>query len=383
MKAAIFTDTFLPQINGVTNTLVKMTEHFQKHDTDYIIFAPEHYSESFSDLKKVERFFSIKFFLYPECRISLPNLLRVKNTLQNYKPDVIHLMTEFSMGLTGLHYGKKYNIPTLSNYTTHFPKYLQYYNLQSFEKNAWDYMRWFHNQSQYTLCASSDTQNRLQQEGINRTAFFTRGVDTENFSPSLRSPYLRKELGAEDKMALLYVGRISAEKELDVLMQAYQMLLKKHHKKITLIVTGEGPALEHYKKAFGKQVLFTGYKKGKELSRIYASSDLFVFPSSTETFGNVVLEAMASGIPAVVPFAGGVKDIVSHEKDGLFFKSGSSEDLASQIEKLIMNPLLYKHLKEQARVAALKRGWDNVLNQLTDIYHSVSKKSMYEYKKIG
>ena len=383
MKVAVFTDTFLPQINGVTNTLVKMIQYFEKHDIDYMIFAPEHDQEDSRGLKKVERFFSIKFFLYPECRVSLPNFFRVKNTLLNYKPDVIHLMTEFSMGLAGLYYGKKYHIPILSNYTTHFAQYLQYYNLQSFERNIWHYMKWFHNQSQYTLCASTDTESILHQEGIKDTAIFTRGVDQEIFSPRLRSTALRKELGIHEKTVLLYVGRVSVEKELDILFDAYQSLVKRYKEQIALIVTGDGPELEKYKKSFGDQVIFTGYKKGEELGSIYASSDLFVFPSSTETFGNVVLEAMAAGIPAVAPQAGGVKDIIKNRENGLFFNPGEAKDLEKKVESLLEDTKLYQEMKEGARLTAQRRGWESVFAQLVNIYQEVSENTVCQYQKIG
>ncbi|MDF2594788.1 MAG: glycosyltransferase [Clostridia bacterium] len=383
MRVALFTDTFLPQINGVTNTLVKMLEYFNKHGIDYIVFAPEHGVANLNDIEKIERFFSIKFFLYPECRISFPNLFRIKKTLLDYKPDVIHLMTEFSMGLSGLYYGKKYHIPTLSNYTTHFPQYLQYYNLKVFEKNAWDYMNWFHNQNEYTLCASTDTKALLNSEGIERTALFTRGVDTAHFTPLLRSDALRKVFGVQDKKVLLYVGRISIEKELDVLLKAYEKIYKQYKDQIALIITGDGPELERYKKLFPPHTIFTGYKKGEELSLIYASSDLFVFPSSTETFGNVVLEAMASGLAVIAPNKGGVKDMISHEKNGLFFEAGDAADFGDKIARVLEDEHLYQSMRQQARITALTRGWDKVLGQLINIYKRASTAALNTYKKIG
>ena len=263
MKIAIFTDTFLPQVNGVTNTLNKLIEHFEANNIEYLVFAPDSYVKLKHNFN-IEKFFSLRFFLYPECRISFPNIIRLRDSLLNFNPDVIHIMTEYNMGVMGLMYGRKYGIPTISNYTTNLSQYLKYYNLDFLEKHMWNYMRWFHNQNDLTLCPSIETRNFLKSHGIQNIDIFSRGVDAESFSPELRNINLRKHLGVNDKIALLYVGRVALEKDIDILLESYKKVLNKHGDKITLIITGDGPELQNCKRDFPKGTIFTGYKKGKE-----------------------------------------------------------------------------------------------------------------------
>lgn len=227
MKVALFSDTFLPQVNGVTNTITKLIEYFEESNIEYIVFAPETYTD-INHHFNVETFSSIKFFLYPECRISFPNTFRLRNSLLQFKPDIIHTMTEFNMGIAGMNYGKRYEIPTVSSYTTNFAQYLKYYNLDFIESYCWDYMRWFHNQSYKTLCPSTETIKFLDDHGIKNTTIFSRGVDPERFNPDYRSKKLREELGIDNKIVLLYVGRIAPEKDIHILLESYNQIISKY-----------------------------------------------------------------------------------------------------------------------------------------------------------
>lgn len=382
MKIAIFTDTFLPQINGVTNTLNKMAQYYEKNNIEYIILAPE-YDAPNDEFYNTERFFSLKFLLYPECRFTIPNKYRIISSLADFKPDVIQLMTEFSMGVTGLNYAKKNKIPTVSNYTTNFSQYLNYYKLDFLKSHIWNYMRWFHTQNNLTLCPTPETQLLLKRQSILNTEIFSRGIDSEDFNPGLRSYKLRKSMGIDDKIALLYVGRVSPEKDLDVLLNSYQSVYEKYGDKVVMIITGEGPWLEKCKNEFPKGTIFTGFKKGKELAEIYASSDIFVFPSSTETFGNVVLEAMSSGLPVIGADAGGVKNIISHRENGLRFKARDVETLRDAMFELIENEELRNTLKINGRNTGLKRSWGQLFNGLLDIYQNVIEEHKNSESIIG
>jgi len=368
MKVAVFTDTFYPQINGVTNTLGKMTGYFEENGIEYKVFAPR-YDDTFD--YSIERFYSLKFFLYPDCRIALPNLFRITQTLSKFKPDLIHLMTEFNMGITGLRYGKKYGIPTISNYSTNFSQYTDYYKLDFLKQGIWDYMKWFHNQSNITLCPSNEARNLLLQHGISNTAIFSRGIDSQKFHPIKRSDRLRKKLGIGNKTAFLYVGRVSFEKDLDILCESYKKIRAQYRDGIALIITGEGPYLDRCKDMFPDDVIFTGFKKGNELAELYASSDIFVCPSSTETFGNVVLEAMASGLPVIGADAGGVREIISHRKNGLKFEARNSKDLEQRMIEAIDDGKLRNFLKWNGLEFARNRTWEKIIGGLIDVYVEV------------
>lgn len=368
MRIAIFTDTFYPQINGVTNTLNKMTKYFSENNIEYKVFAPK-YDDN--DDSSTERFYSLKFFLYPDCRIALPNIFRITQTLSNFKPDLIHLMTEFNMGITGLRYAKKNNLPTISNYSTNLSQYTDYYKLDFLKQGIWDYLKWFHNQNNITLCPSSESQKLLKQHDIVNTAIFSRGIDSQKFHPACRNDRLRRQLGVEGKTVFLYVGRVSYEKDLDILCESYQKIKESDGDRVALVVTGEGPYLGKCKAAFPTDTIFTGFKRGIELSELYASSDIFVCPSSTETFGNVILEAMASGLPVIGADAGGLKEIITHRKNGLKFQARHPGELAGCMTELLENAELRGNLKENGLRFARNRSWSRIIDDLVGIYHEV------------
>lgn len=377
MKIALFTDTCYPQINGVTNTLEKLRKYFEEKGIDYKIFAPKYdggdgYED---DDNNTERFYSLKFFLYPECRLALPNVFRITQALSEFKPDVIHIMTEFNMGVTGLSYGKKNNIPTISNYTTNFSQYTEYYNLEFLKRPIWDYMKWFHNQNSITLCPSNEAQKLLNRNGIKKTGIFSRGIDAHKFNPSCRNEKLREKLGIENKRVFLYVGRVSYEKDLNILSESYNEIKTKYKDNTALIITGDGPYLEKCRELFPKDTIYTGFKKGRELAEIYASSDIFVCPSSTETFGNVILEAMASGLAVIGANAGGIKEIIEHKHNGLKFKAKDSNELALCMEELINNNNLKNYIRSNGLRFAENRTWDKIIDGLINIYYEVLKEN--------
>ena len=368
MKIALFSDTYYPQINGVTNTLDKLEEYFKRQDIEYKLFVPR-YDEENEDAH-TERFYSLKFFLYPECRLALPNLFRISRSLSEFQPDIIHSMTEFGMGITGMLYGKKHNIPTISNYTTNFAQYAEYYNIDVLQQPIWDYMKWFHNQNQITLCPSHNAQKLLNENDIYNTYIFSRGIDPNRFNPTYRNEALRRELGIEDKLTFLYVGRIAYEKDLHILNESYRTIVEKYDN-VALIITGDGPYLEKCKEMFPEDTIFTGFKKGYELSEIYATGDVFVCPSSTETFGNVILEAMASGLAVIGADAGGVGETIEHKQNGLKFKAKNSEELTKCMEEMIINDHLKNYLKTAGLKFAQSRTWDKIIDGLMDNYSYV------------
>ncbi len=373
MKIALFSDTYLPQINGVTNTLNKLIQYYDTMGIEYKLFVPKYETES--KCNNIESFYSIKFLMYPENRVAFPNTFRISSALSQFQPDIIHIMTEFNMGMAGLNYGKKHGIPTITNYTTNFAQYADYYKINILKESIWNYLKWFHSQSDITLCPSSVTQKLLHSHGITNTKIFSRGIDFRSFHPLNRSNQLRKKLGIMSKIAFLYVGRVSVEKDLDILCSSYHEIYKRYQENISLIITGDGPYLEKCKQIFPPNTIFTGFLKGKELTEIYASCDIFVCPSSTETFGNVILEAMASGLPVIGADAGGVGEIICNGVTGLKFPKRNAEELAKSMTELIEDIDYRDHLKENGREFAANRSWENIFEGLFDTYHEVLEKT--------
>ncbi|HAX74110.1 MAG TPA: glycosyltransferase family 1 protein [Firmicutes bacterium] len=371
MKVAIFTDTYLPQVNGVSQTIKRMTQYYRTKNIPYIIISPECFVDE-AQPSNVS-FLSVPLLIYPECRITFPNMFRLNRILHAFKPTLIQCMTEFNLGLCGLWYAKKYNIPSVSNYSTNFDQYLNYYHLKSMNGPLWSYLRWFHNQHALTLCPSNVTKQYLLDNGVQDISIFTRGVDLKQFSPTFRDSNLRKELGISDKIALLYVGRLAPEKNLDVLRQSFEALLQQFKERIVLIVTGDGPLMNEMVATFPKETIFTGYKTGADLSKLYASCDLFVFPSQTETLGNVVLEANASGLPVVGVNAGGVANLITNQLNGYLAKPNDIESFTNCVKKLITNDVLRFSMSMQGVEFAKRQDWTQILDELVTLQYQVSK----------
>jgi len=380
MKIAIFTDTFLPQINGVTNTLHRFGEYLEDQKIDYIFITPKqgnltssHKGNCNMDIPyNVESFLSAPFILYPDCRVTFPNWIRLTKKLDTFKPDLIFLMTEFTMGFCGLTYAKLNKLPVISNYSTHFNMILKSYNLSAFEKILEKYLTWFHQEADLTTTPSHDSEEHLINMGVSRTHIFSRGIDCNLFSPTYRSHELRRDKGIENKIVLLYVGRLSWEKDLKVLCDAMYLLNKNYKDKIHLIITGDGPIRQELEQLMPENTTFTGNLMRQDLSRIYASSDIFVFPSSFETFGNVVIEAFASGLPVVGVNKGGVKNLVHPGINGFLAEPNQAESFAAEIEKLLLHDLVRCQCGNEALKEAKTRSWDTVFSDLLGVFQKLT-----------
>ncbi|OGO80582.1 MAG: glycosyl transferase family 1, partial [Clostridiales bacterium GWC2_40_7] len=264
----------------------------------------------------VKRFKSVSFPLYPECRLSLPVYTGLCRYADCFRPDIVHLVTPLGIGLAGLKYARERGIPVVSSFHTNFDMYLKYYNLEYFHDSLWNYFKWFHRLSAINFCPSVDTLKTLESKGIENLKIWSRGIDTDRFNPICRDEILRQKLGAGERKIFLYVGRLAIEKDLDILMLSIDKINNIYPGKAQFVLTGDGPHAGSLKDAAPENVVFPGYLRGKELAAMYASCDAFVFPSSTETFGNVILEAMASGLPVITVDSGGVKDSMLHNYNG-------------------------------------------------------------------
>lgn len=375
MRIAYFTDTYLPQINGVSNTLNKLGDYLNDQDIKHMFFAP-HFNEELesSDNSPVARFKSISLPFYPECRLAIPSYANLCRIADKFKPDIIHLTDPLGIGLAGLKYGRDRGVPIVSSFHTNFDVYLKYYNMEYLEGIVWGIFKWFHGFSEINFCPSLDTWKVLESKGIQNLRIWSRGIDTSTFSPNYKNINIRYRQNAEDKIIFLYVGRLAAEKDLDILLESITMVNSSHADKVQFVFVGDGPYAKQMKERSFDNVVFTGYLKGLELSAMYASSDVFVFPSSTETFGNVVLEAMASGLPVIAVNSGGVKDNVIDNYNGLMCPPRAATSLAEAIIKLAEDKLFIKALAANAREHAATKSWTNIFDQLVRDYSSVLEK---------
>lgn len=379
MKIAIFTDTFLPEINGVTKTLSKMKNYLDTTNIEYKFFIPGTENEKKDNIVS---FSSFNFFLYPERKIAIPRYREIRKNLDEFKPDLIFIVTPFAIGLTGFRYAKEKGIPVVSNYSTDFPRYLKHYKLEILENAVWSFFRWFHSFSYINLCPSIATKTDMEKHGITNIELWGRGIETSEFSPEKRSKDLRKKYCDEDEKVLLYVGRVAPEKELEVLMDAVKILNKKNLK-FKLLVIGDGPSKQEFENQNIENVVFVGYKTGEELKTYYASADIFAFPSSSETYGNVVLEAMASGLPVVAPFAGGVQENLIDMENGMAFDVGDSEDMAEKIESLLKDEELIARFSKKARNHTLTKNWNEIYTNLFSRFNQVVEAYNVRFRKVS
>ncbi|MCA1055748.1 glycosyltransferase family 1 protein [Rossellomorea aquimaris] len=371
MRIALFSDTYHPQVNGVARTLKRLTDFFEKVGIEYKVFVPETQDKK-EQYPNVHSFTSVPFFLYPECRTAIANPAAIERQLKEFAPTMIHVTTPLTMGLIGIRCAKKLNIPLVASYHTHFDYYLTYYKMAWLSPLLWKYMRWFHASAERIFVPSMDTKLHLESKGFKQLSIWSRGVDCEAYCPGKRSDERREAYKLGDKFTMLYVGRIAPEKDLDTLIKTIKFLPASVKRKVRWVIVGDGPMMKDVQKELkGENVTFTGYLNGEELAEVYASSDLFVFPSASETFGNVVLEAFASGLPAVVANKGGVTTIVEDGKDGKIAAAHDSQSFIDSITEIVENEALHRNMSQQARLKAEHLSWERIFHRLLSEYREV------------
>jgi glycosyltransferase involved in cell wall biosynthesis len=368
VKIAFFTDTFLPQINGVSNTLCQFSRYLAQQGIAHRFFTPA-YKDGPTDegAYPVVRFPSMPFALYPQVRLALAAATAVRKQLLDFHPDVVHVVTEFSMGYAGLKAARQLGLPVVMSYHTNFDQYLEHYRLETLTEPLWQYMRWFHSFACLNLCPSENTLRRLTFRGIRNLAVWSRGIDASRFSPRFASSALRNELGGEDKLLYLYVGRISAEKGIGVYAESIRRFNARHQSRARFVFTGDGPYLPALKAMNLENAVFTGALCGQALSEVYASCDVFVFPSDNETFGNVMLEAMASGTPGICVDAGGLKDFTAHGENAFVCAPRDAGALTQAMEAM-MDEGLREKIRAGALQTARERSWNAIFDDLLKKY---------------
>ncbi|WP_410984038.1 glycosyltransferase family 4 protein [Bacillus cereus] len=371
MKVAIFTDTFTPQVNGVAKTLDRLTCYFQKQNISYSVFAPQHTAED-DFVANVNKLRSIPLkILYPECRFAFPTP-RIKRELLSFRPDIIHVATPFNMGLCGMYYAKKLNIPLVGSYHTDFDAYLKYYKIEFFSNMLWNYLKWFHSHMQKNFVPSLETLQQLAKKEFQNLYIWGRGVDCSLFHPAYNKDVFRKKYNITAPYILSYAGRIAPEKDIETLRILIQTTLKERTDDIHWLIAGDGPLAKELRETVPTtNVTFTGYLQGQNLAEAYACSDLMVFPSATETFGNVVLESLACGTPVIGANAGGVKNIIADGKTGFLCEPKNANSFLSFIYQLLNHEAMRKQMSISARTYAAKQSWDEISNDLLMHYDDV------------
>lgn len=364
MKIAIVTETFLPKIDGIVTMVTKTVEALTAAGDEVLLFAPSGGPAEYCGAPVVS-LPSVPFPFYPELRIAPPRA-SMRRHLDAFRPDVFHLFEPSLLGIGGIYYGQVLHVPIVISYHTNLPVYLHYYRLGFLKSATWKLMRARHLRADLNLCTSSPMLDDLQAHGIDRLALWERAVDFRRFHPSKCSQEVRATLSAGEphKPLLLCVARLSAEKEIESLRG---VLAAFPH--LRLAIVGDGPARRDLEKHFlGTPTHFTGYLRGEALAKAYASADLFVLPSQTETLGLVLMEAMASGCPVVACNAGGVPDAVQNGVTGFLYQPSDPHGLVHAVRYALDHPDECAALRVRARSEVEHHSWQGSTDQLRGLY---------------
>lgn len=313
-------------------------------------------------------------------RIAVPGYGTFAKKLKEFQPDIIHINSPCTLGFAAMHYARKFDVPVVATYHTHFPSYARYYHMLPLEEAMWTILRKFYNHLDRTFVPSRDIMTELAAHKFVNLEHLSNGVDLSLFSPSFRSEQWRADVGAGNKPVVLFVSRLVWEKDLADLAAMYTKL-RESRDDFTMVVVGDGHAREDLKKLMPEAV-FLGYQSGDALATAYASSDIFVFPSTTETFGLVTVEAMASGIVPVAAAVGGAASIIEDGKSGLLVPGHEPLMMATQVERLLNDPSFREKLAAGALAHAQDFGWETILDRLFSRYEDVIAKHVKKVARV-
>jgi phosphatidylinositol alpha 1,6-mannosyltransferase len=362
MRVAVVTESFLPQVNGVTNSVLRVCEQLTQRGHDALVIAPGPGPVEYLGVPVVR---TPAFGLpgYRDFRVARP-WGPLTETLRAFEPDVVHLASPVALGAQGAFAARRLGVPVIAVYQTDLAGFASRYHLGSTQGAVWRWLRTVHDEAARTLAPSRAAVEQLQRNGIERVSRWARGVDLRRFHPGRRDRALRARLSSGGEVVIGYVGRLAHEKELALLAPVQDLPGAR------LVVVGDGPARKQLEKQLPRAE-FLGFQAGTSLAATFASLDVFVHPGSHETFCQSAQEALASGVPLIGPRAGGLLDLVVDGHNGLSFAPGDAQDLAGQVEQLVVDPLLRRRLRGRARPSVQGRSWDVIGSELVGHYQEV------------
>ena len=371
MRVSLVTETYFPQVNGVSRTLGQLARHLASRGDNVQLIHPN-YGELATTSETV-LVPSITLPFYKELHLPVPPFGKVHRAIDRFAPDIIHIATEATLGLSVLRHASRRQIPTVSSFHTNFDQYSHHYGVGWARGTIWRYLRWFHNLTAETYVPSRATIRDLEARGFEHLVLWPRGVDSTLFRPDRPGrARVREALGfAPDTVVIGYVSRIAVEKNVEYLAEAL-IQVRNERPEVRFLFVGDGPARAEMEERMGPSAVFVGYQSGETLADHYAAADLFAFASRTETFGNVVLEAMASGLPVVALREGGVGGIVKSGETGtLVDPEATPADFADALLPLVDDAGLRRRFSENARAHAVSQSWDEIMGGLRARYERI------------
>lgn len=370
MRVAIITETFLPKVDGIVKVTCLLLDHLSRRGVEALIIAPRYGDGPRYKDVPICSLPSMSLPLYPEARLGFATLALFRE-LAAFNPDVAHLFHPVMTGIPAMGMLKWMGVPTVTSFHLDYARLAKQFRIGLFNLGFAgpvidELTKHIFNWSDYSLAPSKLVQRQMQKLGIGKVGLWRRGVDAQAFHPGFRSPAMRDEMtgGNPDETVLIYVGRLSDEKQVEHIRPALENLPN-----MRLVLVGDGPARHVLQRAFSSlPVTFMGYLRGERLSQAYASADIFVFPSRLETFGLVVIEAMAAGLPVVAARVGGVSDIVAEGETGYTFASGDTRALTEGIRNIASSRDNMTSMGAKARAYAERQSWDAIMDEVIELY---------------
>ncbi|MBA9004695.1 glycosyltransferase family 4 protein [Thermomonospora cellulosilytica] len=356
------TESFLPRINGVTNSVCRLAEHLAARRHEVLIVAPAPGPARYAD-QPVELVPGVRLPFYRSFPVGLPTG-RLHAALRDFAPDVVHLASPFVLGAGGLAAARRLDVPTVAVFQTDLAGFARGYGLGAATPLIWGWLCHLHRRADRTLAPSTPVLAELERRGVPRLALWARGVDHERFHPRHRSASLRARLAPDGEALIGYVGRLAAEKRPDLLAHLSGIPGAR------LVVVGDGPERQRLQRMLPDAV-FAGFRTGRELSELVASMDVFVHTGAHETFCQAVQEGLASGVPVVAPAAGGPLDLVQAGHNGLLYAPDDGAELRAAVHALVADPVLRMRMSRNAHRSTQGRGWDVICDQAIGHYTEV------------
>ena len=372
LRLAVVTETYPPEVNGVAMTLARVVEGLRARGHDLQLVRPR--QDRSDEADRHDRFHEVLLRglpipRYPHLKMGVPSRRALVQLWSRQRPDLVHIATEGPLGWSALQAALHLKLPVVSDFRTNFHAYSRHYGIGWLHKPILAYLRKFHNRCALTMVPTEGLRRELAETGFQRVHVVARGVDTQRFSPDHRSEALRAAWGAGPRtQVVLCVGRLASEKNLGLLVEAYAAM-RATQPDMRLVLVGDGPQRAELQAACPDAV-FAGARHGADLSAHYASADLFVFPSLSETFGNVVPEAMASGLAVLAYDHAAAGRLIRSGENGLLSPIDRSDAFVRSAAGLVQRADEARLLGRGARATALQHGWDRIFAELESLYLS-------------